>query len=173
MTMDENERAGSKVGHVTVWTVLLLVTVIGLRLAGVFNFDIYKASFETAHSAQSSFTPGDEDKTANYHFTVQYDGESLSDHILRHGAGPMLEVTATVDEPTVSGGMSQPFVKHFSMEVPCHFSSPDTPGQPRFKGNAKVVVKAKIHGLCSARKARELAFAEAKKTLGTYFRRLR
>jgi hypothetical protein len=171
--MDGHRRSGSRAAHVATWIALILLVFVGFRLAGVFNFDIYKAAFETSHAAQSCFSPGDEDKTANYHFVVQYGGETLSEHTCRHGNGPMLNVTAIMDEPKVTGAMGRPFLKQFSMEVPCHFASPKTAGQPSLKGDAKVVVKAKVYGLCTARKARQLALTEARKTLDAYFRRFR
>ena len=54
----------------------------------------------------------------------------------------------------------------------CKFTTVKSSSGHEVEGKIKGEVEGEIHGYCSCRKAKELAFAEAKKQITSYFKKL-
>jgi len=113
--------------------------------------------------------PSGHEKHFSYHLTVKHKNETLHNHTYLYNNLPLIEIEATLEDPVYSGNCVWPLVKNFKMTYQCKFTTTKSPSGHTVNGQIEGEVTARIHGLCSRRKAKELAFEEAKKQIASYF----
>ena len=144
----------------------------GLREFGVLDVNLYKSALSASQSATIAQSYTGEESHFSYHLTVNYRNAPLyaDMHSYNNDVSP-IEIAATFDEPVYSGNSLLPLAKDFKMTYQCKFTSAKSPGGRNVHGQIGGEVKAQIYGLCSRRKARELAFSEARQEIISYFQK--
>lgn len=146
----------------------LLLGLGVLREVGVVDAAWYKSKMSTSQfTSKAQSGP----KELSYRLTIKHRDETLQNLSHSSNGRPPIDIEATLDEPVYSGNAGMPLVKNFKMKYQCTFKTPNPVDQQDVSGKIEGEVTAAIHGLCSRRKARELAFAEAKKQIMEYFQK--
>ena len=155
-----------KIALIVIGCVVLCLVV--LRESGVVDANLYKSTLSTTQTAVIAQTNRGEEKHFSYHLALRHKNATLDEHLHSYNNLPPIEIEATLEEPFYSGNCSLPFTKNFRMTYLCKFTTVKSPTDRTVHGKIDGEVTAKIHGLCSRRKARELAFEEAKKQVVSY-----
>lgn len=121
-------------------------------------------------TSKSQTNPGKE-KHFSYHLAIKYKNMTLHSHTHLYNNLPTIEIEATLEEPVYSGNIALPLIKNFKMTYQCKFTTIKSTSGHTVDGKIEGKVTAKIHGLCSHRKAKDLAFEEAKKKIASYFQK--
>jgi len=100
---------------------------------------------------------------------IEYKNKTLHSHTHSYHNAPTIEIEATLEEPVYSGNNALPLVKNFMMTYHCGFTTVKSPSGHRVNGQIEGEVTAKVYGLCSHKKAKELASEEARKNIASYF----
>jgi hypothetical protein len=146
----------------------LFLCLVVLREIGVIDVNLYRSALAATQTATMGQTTRGEEKHFSYHLAVKSQNETLGSYFHSYNNLPPIEVEATLEEPVYSGNYFLPFAKTFRMTYSCTFSTTTSPSEHAVNGKIQGEVTAKIRGLCSCRKARELAFEEAKKQVLSY-----
>jgi hypothetical protein len=147
---------------------LLLILLFVLRELGTVSFDLYtsEAATERTGTFMGSFPTGD-DPSLSYDLTLSYDGEPLSYSSVHVMDKPVLDINVDVI-PTVLGSPGMPLYKSFSVEFSAPWESSTPDGMYSLSGNVTGSTQMKIIGLCTRRKALELAQDEIMNNVDTY-----
>lgn len=149
---------------------VFLVLVV-LPELGVLDINVYQSKRTAAQSVSlSQIHPGGE-KHFSYHLTIKYKGETVHSQTHTYNNLPPIEIEGTLEEPVYSGNDVWPLVKNFEMVYRGAFTTAKPPQGHTVEGTIKGKVTTEIYGFCSRRKARELAFEEAKKQMASYFKK--
>ena len=143
-----------------------------LREIGIFDLHLYKSRMSSSHSSTLSQVKPGKEEHFSYHVTLKYSGETLDNYIHSYNNLPPTEIEAVLDEPLYSGNYVLPLVKNFKMTYLCKITTMKSLNGYKAEGKIEGEVEGRIHGLCSQRKAKELAVAEAKKQIASYFQKL-
>ena len=140
--------------------VAFLLLVIFLRELGVLDWNLYKSEVATDRVATSVLnTPVGAGPAVSYDLSISYESEQISTTSHRVGGTPTLEIDVDL-VPTVSGNYWVPFYKSFSVEYSTSFESSAEDTQYSLHGDITGSVDLTIIGLCTRRKALELAREE-------------
>lgn len=159
----------------------VLLCLIVLRESGVINASLYKSALTVSQTATTGQSHSGEKNHLSYHLVLRYKNETLDDLTyknetlddLTHSSDhPPIEIEATLGEPVYSGNSALPLVKNFKMTYECPFKTVKSPGGNAVTGKIKGEVTVTIHGFCSRREARKMAFEEAKKEVNHYLQNL-
>jgi hypothetical protein len=146
----------------------LLLCFVVLREIGVVDTNLYKSTLSASQTAVIAQTSRGEEKHFSYHLAIKHENEMVDNHSHSYNNLPPIEIEATLEEPVYSGNCTLPFMKNFRMTYLCTFTTVKSPTERLVHGKINGEVTARIHGLCSRRKARELAFEEAKRQVVSY-----
>ena len=146
----------------------LLLCLVVLREIGVIDANLYRSTLSATQTAVIGQTSRGEEKHFSYHLTIKQKNKTLDSHSHSYNNLPPIEIEATLEEPVYSGNCTLPFMKNFRMKYVCEFTTATSPTERTVHGKIDGEVTAKIQGLCSRRKARALAFEEAKKQVASY-----
>jgi hypothetical protein len=147
----------------------VLLGLVGLRETGVVDANLYKSKLSTLQSATEGETYLGEEKHFSYHLIIKRKNQTLHSQIYSYNNQLPIEIEATLEEPVYSGNCGLPLSKDFKMAYQCEFTTMEPLSEHTIKGKIQGEVTAVIYGLCSRRKAKELAFEEAKKQIISYF----
>jgi hypothetical protein len=146
-------------------TILLLALVLVLRESGALEWNLYRSQASTDRVAMFGVaTPGEGNEGVSYDLRIYYDGELVETHSYRYGDKPVLAVDLEL-APTLSGNDWTPLYKSFSVEFSTSFASSAQGGQYSVEGEINGTTEMTITGLCTRRKARELAREEVVKSV--------
>lgn len=140
-----------------------------LREVGVLDANFYQSKLSAAQSASMMQSHPGGEKHFSYHLTIKHGSETIHRHTHSSNNLPSIEIEATLAEPVYSGNDAWPLLKNFEMTYQCEFATAKPPQGHTVEGKIKGKVTATIYGLCSRRKARELAFEQAKQKIIAYY----
>ncbi len=148
----------------------LLILLFILREVGILNVNLYTSAISASQKASMSHShaSSEEEGAFSYHLTVKHGKDTLFEHTLTHDGMPPIEIKVVLDEPEYSGNYVAPLFKNFTMPYHCTFSTPDSKGNHEIDGKIDGEVNARIRGLCSRAKAKQLAFDYAKDQITEY-----
>jgi len=149
----------------------LLLSFVVLREIGVVDVNLYKSILSASQSASMDQSGPSQEKHFSYHLTIKYKNKILHNDTHLYNNLPPIEIEATLEEPVYSGNCVLPLVKTFKMTYQCEFITTKSSSGRTVEGTVEGEVTAKVHGLCSRRKAKELTFEEAKKQIVSYFQK--
>ena len=150
--------------------VAALLLIVFLRELGIINLNFYQSEVATDRVATAALTmPRGDDAPVSYDLDITYDGESISS-IGSHIVGrPALDIRADLVH-SVSGNYWAPLYKSFTVEFSTSFESSTPDGKYAFDGDITGSTRLTIIGLCTRRKALELARLEIVETSEGFFR---
>lgn len=146
----------------------LILCFVVLREIGVIDVNWYKSMLSASQKVSLSEQYSGHQKHFSYDLTIQYKSQTLKRHSHAYDNQPPIEIKAVIEEPVYSGSYVWPLVKNFTMTYRCTFDTTNSQGGRKVAGKIEGEIKATVHGLCSQRKAKELAFGEAKNQIVTY-----
>lgn len=152
-----------------------LVLCLILREFGLIDASFYRSNLSSTRSQTTQSNRGQSNvggKHFSFNLTIKHHNQKLDSLSHSYNSLPPLEIEATLEEPVYSGTTALPLVKNFTMTYQCKFTTLTSPNEQSVSGTIEGKVTAKIQGLCSRKKARELAFEEAKKQIITSFKSL-
>ena len=150
----------------------VLICLVVLREIGIVDVNLYKSRLSNNYShTMSRVNPGRE-KHFSYNVTLKKGSEVIGNYQHSLENLPGVEIEAVLGEPIYSGNYALPFVKDFRMTYVCEFTTTKSAGGHEVEGQIKGEVEGKIHGFCSRKKAKGLAFAEAEKQIASFFQKL-
>jgi hypothetical protein len=149
----------------------ILLCLVVLREAGLVDINLYKSMLSISQSSNKTRTNSGQEKHFSYHLTIKHNNETLYSDTYSHNNLPAIDIEATLFETNYSGNSVLPFFKNYKMTYQCEFKTTNSPIGHTVDGMIDGVVTAKVHGLCSHRKAKELTFEGAKKQLISYFQK--
>lgn len=147
----------------------LLLCLAALREIGIFDVHLYKSFISTSQSFTKSHANIGQEEKFSYHLEVKHNQKILHSYMHTHGNLPKIEIEAVIKEPVYTGNVAMPLIKQFNMTYLCEFTTKESTGRHTVNGKIEGKVAAKIRGLCSRKKAKELAFNEAIKNIISYF----
>src|SRR5215469_4477062 len=156
-----------KIAILVIGSVLLGVAV--LRETGAIDASVYKSNLSVSQTTTKSDTYSGDEKHFSYHLTIKHTNQTLQSQTYSYNNLLPIEIEATLEDPVYSGNCILPLIKNFKMAYQCEFTTVGPSSEHKIKGKIQGEVTAVIHGLCSRRKAKELAFEEAKKQIISYF----
>lgn len=149
---------------------LALVLFFVLRAVGIISFDLYQSEASTERSATFiSSVPTGPGPAFSYDMTLSYDGEPISFAQGLAADKPVLDIDVNV-LPTFSGSYKTPLYKSFTVEFSAPFESSTPDGMYSVQGDVSGVTQMKIIGLCTSRKAQELARDEIVSNVEEYLK---
>jgi hypothetical protein len=146
---------------------LLLVLLLGLSQLDLGFCKSEIATNRTGISTLESL-PGESKSPMSYDLTILYDGQLVSASSHQIVGMPTLPIEVNVI-PVITGNTWVPFNKTFEVAFSSSFEASSPDGQFVFEGDLNGTAQAKVTGLCSQRKALELAQDDIVKTVQTYF----
>jgi hypothetical protein len=149
----------------------VFLCLVILREIGLVDVNLYKSMLSTSQSSNMTQVNRGQEEHFRYHLTIKHNSETLHNHTHSYDNLPRIDIEVVLEEPSYSGNWVLPLVKTFKMTYQCEFTTKDTQNVHAVNGNIEGEVTAKIHGLCSRRKAKDLAFEEAKKQIASYFQK--
>jgi hypothetical protein len=151
----------------------LIICLIVLRESGAIDASSYKSALSISQTSTVSRTGPGEGNHFSYHVVVMHNGQTLygRTHFSQDNLPP-IEIEATLGEPVYSGNCALPLMKNFKMAYQCEFKTVKSPGGTAVAGKIEGEVTAAIYGPCSRRKARALAFEDAKEQVISCFQKL-
>lgn len=144
------------------------LALVLLREVGVLDLNFYQSKLSASQSSTlSQMRPGGR-KQFSYHLTMKYGNKTIGRQTHTYNNLPPIEMEATLEEPVYSGNDVLPLAKHFDMTYRFKLTTAKPPQEHTVAGEINGKVTATIYGFCSRRKARELAFKEAKEQITSY-----
>jgi len=158
-----------KLALLVIGCVVLCLAV--LREIGVVDVNLYRSALSTSQSSSKSQVRSGQEESFSFHLTLKHKNETLLNHSHSYNGLPPIEIEATLADPVYSGNCVLPLAKNFKLAYQCEFTTTKSPSGHEVNGKIEGQVTATIHGLCSRKKAKELAFDEAKKQIASYFQK--
>ena len=144
--------------------------LVVLREFGILDVNLHKSLFSTSQFVIKRYeNAGEKTKHFSYSVTVKHQNEIVFTHTQIHDNLPPIEVEVIINKPVYQGNFFMPLIKDFKMSYLGEYKTTDSPNGYGLNGEIKGDVTAKILGLCSRKKAKDLAFNEAKKQIESYF----
>lgn len=146
----------------------IVIGLVVLREIGIVDVNLPISKLSSSHKSSMSRSYSGQEKRFSYHLTVRHKDEIVFSHTLQYGNLPEIEIEAILEEPIYTGNFLVPLYKDFKMTYLCNYNTLKSPSGHKVAGKIEGEVNAKIYGLCSRRKAKELAFEKAKEQIVSY-----
>ncbi|MHC4552780.1 MAG: hypothetical protein ACYSUT_08440 [Planctomycetota bacterium] len=150
----------------------LLLSFFALRAVGIVDVNLYKSMLSCSHSITKSTVNPSQEKQFSYQVILKHGDKILENYSRSYNNHPPIKIEAILDDPIYSGNYSLPLVKNFKMTYLCTFTTTESSDGHEVEGKIKGKVEGEIQGFCSCKKAKELAFEEAKKEITSYLHKL-
>lgn len=148
---------------------LVLPGIVALRELGVVDADLYASRLSASQSATLGGTHHGDNERFSYGLTIKYKDQTIHSQTQSYNDLALVEIEATLEEPVYSGICALPLNKDFKLAYQCRFTTVRSPSERAINGRIEGEVAVVIQGICSRRKAKELAFEEARTQIIAYF----
>jgi hypothetical protein len=135
--------------------VSLLVVLILFRLLGIIDVNLYTNKTEASQRARMGYS----NKLVNYDVSFVYKGKTIFRYSTFKGNQKRISVDVKIDDYKYQGNYYWPLYKNFNMEYKCIFNNIKSKDNitNKIDGNIDGSVKVEIKGICSIRKAKQIA----------------
>jgi flagellar basal body-associated protein FliL len=151
--------------------ILAFVLVLNvLRLVGIIDFNLYSSrisSNQTASTANSK-------RTGNYRIEFEYDNNKIYTHAIMNNNEEVVPIIVKIEAYNFTGNYFMPFFKKFTTTYKCTFKTTNMNSDNVFteenqiSGKVEGSVVSEIKGICSTKKAKDLAIEKAFNSMKDY-----
>ena len=147
---------------------LLLLNI--LRLVGIINFNLYSSSINSNQTASTANSK----KLGSYKVEFEYNNKVIYTHIIMTDNEVPVPVIVKIEEYNFSGNYYMPFYKKFTTTYKCTFRTSNMStdntftGENQISGKVEGTAVSEIKGICSSKKAKELATEKAFNSIKDY-----
>ncbi|MCB2290883.1 hypothetical protein LGK97_14140 [Clostridium sp. CS001] len=149
---------------------IFILLLIVLRLVGVIDFNLYSSSINSNQTASIANSK----KTGKYRIEFEYNNKNIYTHIIMNDNQELVSVIVKIEEYNFTGNYFMPFYKKFTTTYECTFktSNMNTDNifteENQISGKIEGAVVSEIKGICSIKKAKNLAIEKAVNSMKAY-----
>jgi hypothetical protein len=149
-----------------------LLCLLIFREIGIVNINLYKSTLSNSSSSIKRQINHGQEKNFSHIVNLQHNGRQIDTSTHFFNNLEPIKIEAILEEVVYSGNYYLPLVKNFKMTYQCTYRTVESANGHKVEGKITGEMKGRIQGFCSRRKAKELAFFEAKKQIMSYFDKL-
>lgn len=150
---------------------IFVLLLIVLHLVGVIDFNLYKSSINLNQTASI----GNTKKSGKYRIEFEYNNKKIYTHIIMNNSNQeLVPVIVKIEEYNFTGNYFMPFYKKFTTTYKCTFKTSNMSTDSVFtqenqiSGEVEGTVVSEIKGICSIKKAKNLAIEKAVNSMKNY-----
>ena len=150
--------------------VIIPMLLIALRLVGIIDFNLYRSSINSNQTASMAYS----EKKATYRIEFEYNDKNIDTHMIMNDNQELVPVIVKIEEYNFSGNYFMPFYKAFTTTYKCKFKTVNMntdnvfTEENQISGEIEGTVISEIKGICSIKKAKNLAIEEAISSMKSY-----
>jgi hypothetical protein len=151
--------------------ILIFVLLLNvLRLIGIIDFDLYSSNINSNQNASIANSK----KLGNYRIEFEHNNKKIYTHVIMSDNEEPVPVVVKIEEYNFTGNYFIPFFKKFTTAYKCTFKTPNMSSDNVFteenqiSGEVEGTVVSEIMGICSIKKAKELAIEKAFNSMKDY-----
>jgi hypothetical protein len=144
--------------------ILILVLLLNvLRLVGIIDFNLYRSSINSNQTASIANST----KLGTYRIEFEYNNKIIYTHNIIKDNQESIPVVVEIEEYNFTGNYYMPFFKKFTTTYKCTFKTSNMSsgnaftGENQIRGEVEGTVISEIKGICSIKKAKDLAIEKA------------
>jgi hypothetical protein len=147
---------------------LLLLNI--LRLAGIIDLNLYSSSINSNQTASIAYSK----KLGSYKVEFEYNNKVIDTHIIMTDNEEPVPVIVKIEEYNLDGNYYMPFYKKFTITYKCTFRTSNMSDdnvfteESQISGKVEGTVVSEIKGICSSKKAKDLATEKAFNSMKDY-----
>jgi hypothetical protein len=151
--------------------ILIFVLLLNvLRLIGIIDFNLYSSSINSNQNASIANSK----KLGNYKIEFEYNNKKIYTHDILNDNEELVPVIVKIEEYNFTGNYFIPFFKKFTTTYKCTFKTPSMSidnvftEENQISGEVEGAVVSEIKGICSIKKAKDLAIEKAFNSMKDY-----
>lgn len=148
---------------VIIIAVIICIIVI-LRQIGWLDLNLYKSEIGINQSIATSKNIGSSE-SYSFNLTLKHQESILGIYTYEDGKTPKTSIECRIGDITYSGNYRLPFYKVFKVNYKCDTVTVESVSDVNVHGTVQGEINAKIIGLCSVRKVKEIVFNEITKSV--------
>ncbi|MDF2613961.1 MAG: hypothetical protein K0S71_1747 [Clostridia bacterium] len=159
-----------KKGQMLLLILIFVLLLSVLRLGGIINFNLYSSSINSNQTASIANSK----KSGSYRIEFEYNNEKIYTHTIMNDNEELVPVIVKIEEYHFNGNYFMPFFKKFTATYKCTFKTSNMSNNNVFteenqiSGEVEGTVVSEIKGICSIKKAKDLAIEKAFSSMKDY-----
>lgn len=161
---------GYKKRRILLLVLIFILVLNGLRLVGIIDFNLYQSNINANQNASIAHSK----RSGNYNIEFEYNNEKIYKHMIMNGERELILVTVKIEEYNFTGNYFMPFFKKFTTTYRCDFKTSNMSldyvftEENQISGEVEGTVVSEIKGICSIKKAKDLAIQKAFDSMKDY-----
>jgi hypothetical protein len=149
---------------------IFVLLLIVLRLVGIIDFNLYSSSINSNQTASIANSK----KLGKYRIEFEHNNKNIYTHIIMNDNQELVPVIVKIEEYNFTGNYFIPFYKKFTTtyKCTCKTSNMSTDNiftvENQISGKVEGTVVSEIKGICSIKKAKNLAIEKAFNSMKDY-----
>ena len=149
---------------------IFILLMIVLRLAGIIDFNLYSSSINSNQTASIANSK----KSGKYIVEFEYNNKNIYTHNIMNDNEELIPVIVKIEEYNFTGNYFMPFYKKFTTTYKCTFKTSNMSTDNVFtkenqiSGKVEGNVVSEIKGICSIKKAKDIAIEKAFNSVKDY-----
>jgi hypothetical protein len=149
---------------------IFILLMIVLRLAGIIDFNLYSSSINSNQTASIANSK----KSGKYIVEFEYNNKNIYTHYIMNDNEELIPVIVKIEEYNFTGDYFMPFYKKFTTTYKCTFKTSNMSTDNVFtkenqiSGKVEGTVVSEIKGICSIKKAKDIAIEKAFNSVKDY-----
>lgn len=151
-------------------TLIIILVIFILRLVGILDFNFYSSSIKSNQVASIASSK----MSGNYSIEFEQNDKNIYTHLVMNDSQEVVPVIVKIEAYTFTGNYFMPFYKKFTTTYECTFKTSSMgadnvfTNENQISGKVQGTVAAEIKGICSIKKAKDLAMEKAFNSMKDY-----